>query len=166
MKHMHGVEMQARHVAVWEMHPAVNKTCSLTHTTLEQLTYTAHNTQRNPNSLNALHHTHASQTEHHTFPMCVNACTVLSLCLAHPENKPDASHITSSSCRDWLLARHGKTVWRKLMLDSLRFRSIFCRLMSDLPRSRYIFCRCCALATLDDTLHQSSVVGYMCKTIQ
>ena len=32
--------------------------------------------------------------------------------------------------------------------------------------SRSIFCRCWALATLDDTLHQSSVVDYMCKTIQ
>ena len=38
--------------------------------------------------------------------------------------------------------------------------------MSDSPSCRFIFCRCCALATLDDTLHQSSVVGYMCKTIQ
>ena len=38
--------------------------------------------------------------------------------------------------------------------------------MSDTPRCRSIFCRCCALATLDDTLYQSSVVGYMCKTIQ
>ena len=75
------------------------------------------------------------------------------MCVAHPENTPDASHITYSSCRDWLLARHGKMDWRKLM--------------SDLPSwYRSILCRCCALATLDDTLHKSSVVDYMCKTIQ
>ena len=75
------------------------------------------------------------------------------VCVAHPENTPDASHDTPSSCREWLLARHGNMDWRKSM--------------SDLPScSRFIFCRCCALATLDDTLHQSSVVGYMCKTIQ
>ena len=74
------------------------------------------------------------------------------VCVAHPENTPDAPHLTASSCRDWLLARHGKMDWRKLMSDS--------------PRSRSILCRYCALATLDDTLHQSSVVDYMCKTIQ
>ena len=76
----------------------------------------------------------------------------IQVCVAHPENTPDASHITNSSCIDWLLARHGKMDWRKLMSDS--------------PSCRCIFCRCCALATLDDTLHMSSVVGYMCKTIQ
>ena len=38
--------------------------------------------------------------------------------------------------------------------------------MLDFLRNRFIFCRCCALATLDDTLYQSSVVDYMCKTIQ
>ena len=65
---------------------------------------------------------------------------------------PDASHVTASSCRDWLLVRLARHDWRNLM--------------SDTPRSRSIFCRCCALATMDDTLHQSSVEGYMCKTLQ
>ena len=75
------------------------------------------------------------------------------VCVAQPENTPDAAHDTTSSCRDWLLVRHGRMDWRKSM--------------SDLPSwSRSIFCRYCALATLDDTLHQSSAVGYMCKTLQ
>ena len=74
------------------------------------------------------------------------------LCACKNEDTPDASHHTASSCRDWLLVRHGKMDWRKLMSDS--------------SRSRSILCRSCALATLNDTLHQSSVVGYMCKTIQ
>ena len=84
--------------------------------------------------------------------LCAGKNVRIQVCVAHPENTPDASHHTNSSCRDWLLARHGKMDWRKFMSDSLRCRSIFCR--------------CCALVTLDDTLHQSSVVGYMCKTIQ
>ena len=95
--------------------------------------------------------------------VCVCKNVHIQVCVVHSENTPDASHNTYSSCRDWLLARHGKMDWRKLMSDSPKCRSI---VMSDLPRRRYIFCRCCALATLDDTLHQSSVVGYMCKTIQ
>ena len=82
----------------------------------------------------------------------VNVLLSIQVCVAHPENTPDASHDTNSSCRNWLLARHGRMVWRKFMSDS--------------PRCRPIFCRCCALATLDDTLHQSSVVGYTCKTLQ
>ena len=84
--------------------------------------------------------------------VCVCKNVHIQVCVVHSENTPDASHLTNSSCRDWLLARHGKMNWRKLM--------------SDLFRNRSIFCRCCALATLDDTLQQSSVVGYMCKTIQ
>ena len=85
---------------------------------------------------------------------CLCACKNVhtQVCVAHPENTPDASHFTSSSCRDWLLVRLGKMDWRKLM--------------SDLPRDKFILCRCCTLAILDDTLPQSSVVGYMCKTIQ
>ena len=85
---------------------------------------------------------------------CLCACknVHIQVCVAHPENTPDASHHTISSCRDWLLVRLARHDWRKLMSDS--------------PSCRFIFCRCCALATLDDTLHQSSVVGYMCKTIQ
>ena len=84
--------------------------------------------------------------------VCVCKNVHIQVCVAHPENTPDALHLTNSSCRDWLLVRHGKMDWRKFM--------------SDMSRNRSIFCRCCALATLDDTLHQSSVVGYMCKTIQ
>ena len=84
--------------------------------------------------------------------VCVCKNVHIQVCVAHPENTPDASHATNSSCRDWLLVRHGKMDWRKSMSDS--------------PRCRFIFCRCCALATLDDTLYQSSVVGYMCKTLQ
>ena len=84
--------------------------------------------------------------------LCVCKNVHIQVCVAHSENTPDASHLTSSSCRDWLLARHGNMDQRKLMLDQ--------------PRHRSIFCRCCALATPDNTLHQSSVVGYMCKTIQ
>ena len=84
--------------------------------------------------------------------VCVCKNVHIQVCVAHPENTPDAPHNTTSSCRDCLLARHGKMDWRKLTSDS--------------PRCRSIFCRCCALATLDDTLHQSSVMGYMCKTIQ
>ena len=76
----------------------------------------------------------------------------IQVCLAHPENTPDTSYDTNSSCRDLLLVRLARHDWRK---------SVSCS-----PRCRYIFCRCCALATLDDTLHQSSVVGYMCETIQ
>ena len=70
----------------------------------------------------------------------------------HSENTPDASHPTASSCREWLLARHGKMDGRNLMLDLSRYNSILCS--------------CCALVTLDDTLHQSSVADYMYKTIQ
>ena len=84
--------------------------------------------------------------------LCVCKNVHIHVCVAHTENTPDASHHTTSSCRDWLLARHGKMDWRKLM--------------SGQTMCRPIFCRCCALATLDDTLHRSSVVGYMCKTIQ
>ena len=85
---------------------------------------------------------------------CLCACKNVhtQLCVAHPENTPDASHVTASSCKDWLVARLGKMDWRSLM--------------SDLPRDRFIFRRCCALATLDDTLNQSWVVSYMCKTIE
>ena len=86
--------------------------------------------------------------------VCVCKNVHIQVCAAHSENTPDASHVTTSSCRDWLLARHGKMDWRKLS-DSPKC-----------PKCRSIFCRCCALATLDETLHQSSVVGYMCKTIQ
>ena len=74
------------------------------------------------------------------------------VCVAHTENTPDSIHDTNSSCRDWLLVRLARHDWRKLMSYTSRCRSIFCR--------------CCALATLDDTLPQSSVVGYMCKTIR
>ena len=90
------------------------------------------------------------------FTCVVFACVCQSLhiqeCVAHPENTPDAPNVINSSCGDWLLVRHSKMDWRKLMSNS--------------PSCKYILCRCCALATLDDTLHQSSVVGYMCKTIQ
>ena len=65
---------------------------------------------------------------------------------------PDASHPTTSSCRDWLLLRLDRHDCRKLM--------------SEPSRIRCTFSRCCAEATLEDTLHQSSVVGYKCKTIQ
>ena len=84
--------------------------------------------------------------------LCVCKNVHVQVFVACPENTPDASHLTNSSCRDWLLVRLARHDWRMLM--------------SDLSKRRSIFCRCCALATLDDTLHQSSVVGYMCKTIQ
>ena len=86
--------------------------------------------------------------------LCVCKNVHIQVCVAHPENTPDASHHTNSSCRDWLLARHDKMDRRKSDL------------MSDSPRNRPIFCSCCALATLDNNLHQSSVVGYMCRTLQ
>ena len=82
--------------------------------------------------------------------MCENVR--MQVCVTHPENTPDASHFTSSSCRDWLLLRIDRHDCRKLMSESARDRSTFCR--------------CCAVATLEATSHQSSVVGYKCKTIQ
>ena len=97
--------------------------------------------------------------------VCVCKNVHIQVCAAHPDNTPDAPHHTSSSCRDWLLARHSKMDWRKLMLDLSRDGSLH-PLISKLARYKSIFCKCCALATLDDTLDQSSVVGYMCKTIQ
>ena len=96
--------------------------------------------------------------------------SVWCLCVCKKEDTPDSLHHTTSSCRDWLLVRLARHDWRKLM-SNLSELSSSCKMdrmmyMSDQARSRSIFCRCCALATLDDTLHQSSVVGYMCKTIQ
>ena len=73
--------------------------------------------------------------------------------VAQPENTPDALHATESVCRDWLCLRLDRHDLRKLMSESLRI-------------SRSTFCRCCAVATLEATLDQSSVVGYKCKTIQ
>ena len=76
----------------------------------------------------------------------------MQVCAAHPENTPDALQHTFSSCRDWLLLRLDRHDCRKLMSESLSSRSTFCR--------------CCAVATLEATLHQSSVVSYKCRTIQ
>ena len=78
----------------------------------------------------------------------VNVCK----CVAQPENTPDALHSTESACRDWLLLRLDRHDCRKLMSESV---SRSCT-----------FCRCCAVATLESTLHHSSVVGCKCKTIQ
>ena len=49
----------------------------------------------------------------------------------------------------------------------LRLDKQDCRkLMSELPSHSSTFLRCCAVAKLEDTLDQSSVVGYKCKAIQ
>ena len=64
----------------------------------------------------------------------------------------DSLQKTESSRRDrpWLrLVRQDR---RKLMSESLSASSNFLR--------------CCAVAKLEDTLDQSSVVGYKCKAIQ
>ena len=76
----------------------------------------------------------------------------MQVCAAHPENTPDASHFTSSSCRDWL--------WLRLDRQGLR------KLMSESPNRSFTFFSCCAAAKLEDTLDHSSVVGYKCKAIQ
>ena len=60
--------------------------------------------------------------------------------------------VTDNSCRDWM--------WRRLDKQDCR------KLMSELPSSSFTFLRCCAVAKLEDTLDQSSVVGYKCKAIQ
>ena len=78
--------------------------------------------------------------------VCVSMSECMQVCVVHPENTPDALQFTSSSCRDWLWLRLDRHDCRKLMSDSLSCRC-------TLGRS-------CAVATLEDTLHQSSVVGY------
>ena len=72
-----------------------------------------------------------------------------SMCVFGSENTPDALHLASSSCRDRLWLRLDRQDWRKL-------RS---------PQPRCIFFRWCAAAKLDDTLDQSSAVGYKWKEI-
>ena len=90
--------------------------------------------------------------------VCVCVCVCLfvyaykHICNAHHENTPDGSYFTSSSHTDWLWLRLDRHDCRKLMSES--------------SSHRCTFCRCCAVATLEATLHQSSVVGYKCKTIQ
>ena len=79
-------------------------------------------------------------------------CECMQVCAAHPENTPDASHNTNSSCRDWLWLRLDRQGLRKLTAESLNCRCTFFT--------------CCAVAKLEDTLDHSSVVGYKCKAIQ
>ena len=84
--------------------------------------------------------------------VCVCVCECMQVCAAHPENTPDASHSTNSSCRDWLLLRLDKQDLRKLMLKP--------------SNASCTFISCCAVAKLEDTLDHSSVVGYRYKAIQ
>ena len=86
----------------------------------------------------------------HVVFVCV--CECMQVCAAHPENTPDASHPTNSSCRDWL--------WLRLDRQGVR------KLMSKPPNCRCTFFSCCAVAKLEDTLDHSSVVDYKCKAIQ
>ena len=86
--------------------------------------------------------------------LCVCVCECMQVCAAHPENTPDASHCTNSSCRDWLWLRLDRKGLRKL------------KLMSESSNHSSTFFRCCAVAKLEDTLDHSSVVGYRCKAIQ
>ena len=64
----------------------------------------------------------------------------------------DDLQLTVNSCRDQLWLRLDRPDCRKLMSESLSTSSTFLR--------------CCAVAKLEDTLDQSSVVGYKCKAIQ
>ena len=88
----------------------------------------------------------------HVIGRCVQVCGVFSVHVHACMRTPDASHITSSSCRDWLWLRLDRHNCKNLMLECFSRRSTFCR--------------CCAVATLEATLPQSSVVGYKSKTIQ
>ena len=51
---------------------------------------------------------------------CVCVCECMQVCAVHPENTPDASHITNSSCRDWLWLRLDRQGVRKLMSEPLK----------------------------------------------
>ena len=62
----------------------------------------------------------------------------------------DSLQKTDNSCRDQLWLRLVRQDCRKLMSTS----------------SSSTFLRCSAVAKLEDTLDQSSVVGYKCKAIQ
>ena len=62
----------------------------------------------------------------------------------------DSMQVTVNSCRDWM--------WLRLVRQD-------CRKLTSSSHSS-TFLRCCALAKLEDTLDQSSVVGYKCKAIQ
>ena len=62
----------------------------------------------------------------------------------------DSLQKTESSCRDRL--------WLRLV------RQDCMKLMSE-PSTSPTFLRCCAVAKLEDTLDQSSVVSYKCKAI-
>ena len=118
-----------------------NKTCSLAHTTL---------TERNPWQMCHVSYSQ-SNTTHVKYINVHSVCVCMCVCVqAHNENTPDVLHNTFSSCRDWLLLKLDKHDRMKLLLHP----------------TRSTFFRCCAAKKLDDTLHQSSVVGYKCKTIQ
>ena len=64
----------------------------------------------------------------------------------------DNLQVTVNSCRYRL--------WLRLVKQDRR------KLMSEHSSRSSTFLRCCAVAKLEDTLDQSSVVGYKCKAIQ
>ena len=59
----------------------------------------------------------------HVVFVCVYKCTYIYKCVLHTLRTHLMHHMTQpvAACRNWLLARHGKMDWRKLMSDQSRF---------------------------------------------
>ena len=89
----------------------------------------------------------------HACTVCVNVHMSMHVFSKRIHTHCMHSQSTSNSCRDWLWLRLDRQDRRKLMAESNAAHS---------PT----FLSCCAVAKLEDTLDQSSAVGYKSKAIQ